>query len=57
MRQENWFVCAFWNNICINLVESTMFFTAACDVSKVDTLVYTQFNGQKFSEKIKKDGK
>ncbi len=39
------------------LVESTTFFTATCDVSKVDDLVYTLFNGRTFSEKIKKEGK
>ncbi len=39
-----------------HLVESSMFFTAACDVSKVNELVYTQFNGQTYPDKIKKKG-
>ncbi len=33
-----------------------MFFTAACDVSKVKELVYTQFNGQTYPDNIKKKG-
>ncbi len=56
MCEGNRFVCVFWINTFTYLVESTTFFTATCDVSKVNDLVYTLFNGRKFSEKIKKTG-
>ncbi len=56
MREGNWFVFAFSINVYIYLVESSTFFTATCDVSKVTELVYTQFNGQTYPDKIKKKG-